>query len=76
VELKGLCSTKKLLQESRVSSHQDSEVDNEETAVKDWRKPISNPAIKFSNFVKANGTAVSVAPVTIQRLSVSVKYKL
>jgi len=68
VELTGLCSSKKLLQESRVSSHQDSEEDNVEVAVKDWRKPISNPAIKFSNFVKANGTAVSAATMTIQKL--------
>jgi hypothetical protein len=44
--------------------------------VKDWKKPISKPAIKILNFVKDNETAVSAATLTIQKLSVSVKCKL
>jgi hypothetical protein len=34
-------------------SHEDSEEDNEEDGVEDLRKLISNPVIKFSDFVKS-----------------------
>jgi hypothetical protein len=36
--------------------------------VEDWRKAFSNPAIKFSDFVSANATTMTMATMTMQEL--------
>ena len=60
-----------------LTSHKDSEEDNEKVGAEDWRKLTSNPVTNFSYFVNAHETTVTVATKTIEELlSVSGMWKL
>ena len=54
-------------------SHKDSEEGNEEVGMEDWRKPISNPVIKFSDFVNADEIGMTTATRAIKKLCQSMK---
>lgn len=53
---------------SILMSRTDSEEDNEKVRVEDWRWIISNSAIRFSDFVNADKTAVTMATINIEEL--------
>lgn len=53
---------------SILKSHTDCEEDNKEVRVEDWRKIISNSAIKCSDFVNADKTTVTKATMNVEEL--------
>jgi hypothetical protein len=54
-------------------SHEDSMEGNKEVGVEDWRKLISNPMIKFSDFVNGDASVMTTATMAIEELCQSVK---
>jgi hypothetical protein len=49
-------------------NYEDSKECNEEVGVEDWRKLISNPMIKLSDFVNGDATAMTTAAMAIEGL--------
>jgi hypothetical protein len=53
---------------SMLKSHENTEEDNQEGGVEDWRKLISNPMTIFFSFVNAEKHTTTMATISIQNI--------